>query len=60
MRDGLPHGDLVYFLLDVVEELDLGGIDPYYRVEETDKGLRAKAGSGQPGYHPKRMVALLL
>ena len=60
MRDWLPHGDLVYFLIDVVEELDLGGIYQYYRVEETDKGLRAKARSGQPGYHPKMMVALLL
>ena len=60
MRDWLPHGDLVYFLIDVVEELDLGEIYQYYRVEETDQGLRAKARSGQPGYHPKMMVALLL
>ena len=29
-------------------------------MEETDQGLRAKARSGQPGYHPKMMVALLL
>jgi transposase len=60
LRDWLPEGDLAYFLVDVVEELDLSGIYRYYRVEETGNVRRAKARSGQPGYHPRLMVALLL
>lgn len=60
MRGWLPKGDLVHFLVDVVEEMDVSDICRHYRVEETEQGLRAKARSGQPGYHPKGMVALLL
>jgi len=52
MRDWLPAGDLAYFIVDVVETLDLREIEKYYRV--------GKAGSGQPPFHPRVMTALLL
>jgi transposase len=49
-HDWLPEGDLVYFLLDTVSTLDLSPIFTHYERE-----LR-----GQPPYHPRMMVALLL
>jgi transposase len=49
-RDWLPEGDLVYFLLDTVATLDLTPILAHYERE-----LR-----GQPPFHPRMMVALLL
>jgi transposase len=49
-RDWLPEGDLVYFLLDTVAALDLTPIFAHYERE-----LR-----GQPPFHPRMMVALLL
>lgn len=49
-HDWLPQGDLVYFLLDTVATLDLTPIFAHYERE-----LR-----GQPPYHPRMMVALLL
>jgi transposase len=49
-RDWLPEGDLVYFLLDTVATLDLSPIFAYYERE-----LR-----GQPPFHPRMMVALLI
>src|ERR687893_486402 len=49
-RDWLPEGDLVYFLLDTVATLDLTPIFAHYERE-----LR-----GQPPFHPRMMVALLL
>src|SRR3954462_8027948 len=49
-HDWLPEGDLVYFLLDTVATLDLSPIFAHYERE-----LR-----GQPPYHPRMMVALLL
>src|SRR5664279_4117363 len=49
-HDWLPEGDLVYFLLDTVATLDLTPIFAHYERE-----LR-----GQPPYHPRMMVALLL
>jgi transposase len=49
-RDWLPEGDLVYFLLDTVATLDLAPIFAHYERE-----LR-----GQPPFHPRMMVALLL
>lgn len=58
MRDWLPLGDLAYFLIDVVEELDLSSVYAYY--ERDPKTGKAKASSGQPPFHPKMMVALLL
>jgi transposase len=49
-KDWLPEGDLVYFLLDTVATLDLTPIFVHYERE-----LR-----GQPPFHPRMMVALLL
>jgi transposase len=49
-RDWLPEGDLVYFLTDTVATLDLSPIFAHYERE-----LR-----GQPPFHPRMMVALLL
>jgi transposase len=49
-RDWLPEGDLVYFLLDTVATLDLAPIFAHHERE-----LR-----GQPPFHPRMMVALLL
>jgi transposase len=49
-QDWLPEGDLVYFLLDAVATLDLTPIFAHYERE-----LR-----GQPPFHPRMMVALLL
>jgi transposase len=49
-HDWLPQGDLVYFLLDTVATLDLSPIFTHYERE-----LR-----GQPPFHPRMMVALLL
>jgi transposase len=52
MKDWLPKGDLAYFIADVVESLDLGDIERFYEA--------GKARSGQPPFHPKVMVGLLL
>src|SRR4051812_44370901 len=49
-HDWLPEGDLVYFLLDTVATLDHTPIFAHYERE-----LR-----GQPPFHPRMMVALLL
>jgi transposase len=49
-QDWLPEGDLVYFLLDTIATLDLTPIFAHYERE-----LR-----GQPPFHPRMMVALLL
>jgi transposase len=49
-RDWLPEGDLVYFLLDTVATLDLTPIFAHYERERR----------GQPPFHPRMMVALLL
>ena len=49
-RDWLPDGDLVYFMLDVVQALDLSAIIRKYEKEDR----------GSPPYHPRMMVTLLL
>ena len=49
-RDWLPETDLVYFLIDTVATLDLTPIFAHYERE-----LR-----GQPPFHPRMMVTLLL
>jgi transposase len=49
-HDWLPEDDLVYFLLDTVATLDLSPLFAHYERE-----LR-----GQPPFHPRMMVALLL
>ncbi|MBI4495895.1 MAG: transposase [Deltaproteobacteria bacterium] len=46
----LPEGHLVYFIRDVVGQLDLSAI---YASYDGSKG-------GYPAYHPEMMVALLL
>jgi len=50
MRQWLPDDDLVYFILDIVNQLDLKEIFASY---EENKG-------GYPAYHPRMMAALLL
>ena len=49
-RDWLPEDDLVYFIVETVATLDLSPIFAHYERE-----LR-----GQPPFHPRMMVALLL
>jgi transposase len=49
-RDWLDSGHLAYFILDVIDELDLGRIYDHYERE-----LR-----GKPPHDPRLMVALLL
>jgi transposase len=49
--DWLPDGHLVYFMLDLVAELDLGGIE---------RALQAKDARGERPYSPRMMTALLL
>jgi transposase len=49
-QDWLPEGDLVYFILDTVATLDLTPIFAHYERETR----------GQPPFHPRMMVALLL
>src|SRR4051812_33175580 len=49
-HDWLSEGDLVYFLLDTVATLDLTPIFAHYERESR----------GQPPFHPRMMVALLL
>jgi transposase len=48
--DRLPDGDLVFFLLDVVPQLDL---DPFYASYEVET-------RGQPPFDPAMLVCLLL
>ena len=49
-RDWLPEDDLVYFVLDVVAELNLSSITQKYEQEDR----------GQPPFHPRMMVSLLV
>jgi transposase len=49
--DWLPEGHLVYFLLDLMPQLDLSAIDVKYEVKD---------GRGTPGFDPHMMTALLL
>ena len=50
VQDWLPENDLVYFILDTVNELDISAIMQKYEQEKR----------GFPPYHPRMMVALLL
>lgn len=50
MKQWLPEDDLVYFIMDVVKELDLSAI---YRPYEFER-------RGQPPYNPTMMVTLLI
>jgi transposase len=58
----LPEGDLAYFVIDVADQLDLSEVYRHYKVAvDPETGVeRPKTASGQPAYHPKMMVALLL
>lgn len=50
MRQWLPEGDLAYFLMDVVGELDLSAIYNHY----------SRSRAGQPPYNPQMMTSLIL
>ncbi|HEV8166778.1 MAG TPA: transposase, partial [Actinomycetota bacterium] len=50
LRDGLPEGHLAWFVLDVVDQLDLS---PFYRQHRDD-------GHGHPAYDPKLLLGVLL
>lgn len=50
MRQWLPEGDLVYFIMDVVSELDLSAIYSTY----------SRSRAGQPPYDPRMMTSLIL
>ena len=50
MKQWLPEDDLAYFIMDVVNGLDLS---PIYQSYDSSKG-------GQPPFDPKMMTALLL
>jgi transposase len=50
VQDWLPENDLVYFILDTVNELDICAITQKYEQEER----------GYPPYNPRMMVALLI
>ena len=51
LREWVPEDDLVWFISDTVDELDLSAI-----VDSYDEG----DGRGRPPYHPALMVKLLL
>jgi transposase len=50
LNDWLPQGHLAWFVLDVVDQLDL---QPFYRVHRAD-------GYGHPAYDPKNLLGMLL
>lgn len=50
VRDWLPDGHLAWFVLDVVERLDVSAIVERYRPD----------GNGRPAHDPRMMVGLLL
>jgi hypothetical protein len=50
LRDWLPKGDLAWFLLDAVEQMDLKGLYEAYRSD----------GWGHPAFEPKMMATLLM
>ena len=50
MRQWLPEGDLAYFIMDVVSELDLSAVYDHY----------SHSRSGRPAYNPRMMTSLIL
>jgi transposase len=50
LRDWLPAGHLAWFIIDVVDQLDLA---PFYRAHRDD-------GHGHPAYDPKTLLGVLL
>jgi len=49
-QEWLPENDLVYFVMDVTRQLDLGAITRVY--EQSDRGY--------PPFHPRMMACLLI
>jgi hypothetical protein len=47
LRDWLPAGHWVWFVLDVVDQLDLSALD----------AVSKRTGAGRAGYHPDALVA---
>lgn len=58
MREWLPENDLVYFVMELMGDLDLSAIHAYYEYDY-ERG-RPKARSGQPPFDPRMMTGLLL
>ena len=50
LRDWLPENHLVYFVSDVIDNLDLGAIESVYEKEDR----------GYPPYHPQMMTKVLV
>jgi transposase len=50
LRDWLPENHLVYFVNDVIDNLDLGAIESVYEKEDR----------GYPPYHPQMMTKVLV
>jgi transposase len=50
LREWLPAGHLAWFILDVVDQLDLA---PFYRAHRDN-------GHGHPAYDPKTLLGVLL
>jgi transposase len=50
LQDWLPENHLVYFVSDVVDNLDLDEIESFYEKEDR----------GQPPYHPRMMTKVLV
>jgi transposase/signal recognition particle subunit SEC65 len=50
LREWLPESHLAYFVSDMIEQLDLDGIESYYEREQR----------GYPLYHPRMMTKLLV
>jgi len=50
LQDWLPENHLVYFVGDVVDQMDLTDIESYYEKEDR----------GQPPYHPRMMTKILV
>jgi len=50
LKEWLSEGDLAWFIIDAVEQMDLSGIYNKYRLD----------GKGQAAYEPSMMVSLLI
>lgn len=50
LKEWVPEGDLAWFVLDAVKQMDIGGFYKRYRSD----------GSGAAGFDPEMMVALIM
>src|SRR2546422_6014676 len=57
LREWLPEGHLVYFLVDLLEQMDLSEMEAYYAKDEEG---HFKAASGARPYDPRMMTGLIL